>query len=432
MIVWMSRSRLFSTMLWLADGLFSAAWVLAAVNLRSPYFLQMRDWVFRLWLTGGCLALMWMFRQRRTLFTRFRPVQLVACAAVAGAVLAGHGRWRHESHRRMVAAIPLEHMPKVGRHLIIGWLGFEPTRNLAIRNAIAGVFLTNRDFPEGTGVTEIRRTVNALQAARRDAGLPQLWIATDQEGGPVAKLSPPLPQQPALGSLLRDLDGPGLAGQPERAAEIVRRVTAYADTQARALAEAGINMDFSPVVDLRPTGPPSLLDRNSRIADRALAADPATVCLAGETYVRTLERHGITAVLKHFPGLGRVPADTHHFAAKLDATTADLSETDWLPFREVSRRTGAGIMLGHVRVTTLDPDHPASCSAAVMRDLLRHQWGLTGLLVTDDFSMTPIFHAPGGIVRAAETSMAAGVDLILLSYDAAAVYDLLAALDCGG
>jgi len=62
-----------------------------------------------------------------------------------------------------------------------------------------------------------------------------------------------------------------------------------------------------------------------------------------------------------------------------------------------------------------------------MRDLLRHQWSLTGLLVTDDFSMTPIFHAPGGIVRAAERSLAAGVDLILLSYDGAAVYDLLAA-----
>ena len=45
----------------------------------------------------------------------------------------------------------------------------------------------------------------------------------------------------------------------------------------------------------------------------------------------------------------------------------------------------------------------------------------------EDFSMTPIFHAPGGIVRAAELSMAAEVDLILLSYDAEAVYDLLAA-----
>ena len=93
----------------------------------------------------------------------------------------------------------------------------------------------------------------------------------------------------------------------------------------------------------------------------------------------------------------------------------------------ISRNTGAGIMLGHVRVMSLDPQHPASCSSAVMRGLLREQWGATGLIVTDDFSMTPIFHGPGGIVRATRTSMAAGVDLILLSYDSEAVYDLLAA-----
>ena len=414
-------------MLWLVVGLASAAWVFAALNLRSPYFLIAREAVFWLWMACGCLAAAWMFCQKKSSLSRLRPRHLAACAALAGGILAGHGRWLHEQHRRTVAATPLERMPPVARNLIIGWLGFEETRTLAAKGAIAGVFLTNRDFAPGAGVGDIRRTVDALQAARQTAGLPRLWVATDQEGGPVAKLSPPLPAQPALATLLADLDGPDLASHPQRAAEIVRRVTIYADFQGRALAEAGINLNFAPVVDLRPSTAPDAFDLNSRIATRALAADPATVTLAGETYVRTLERHGVTAVLKHFPGLGRVPADTHHFAARLDAAPADLLDTDWLPFREIPRRTGAGIMLGHVRVTALDAAHPASCSPAILRDLLRRQWGLTGLLVTDDFSMTPIFHAPGGIVRAAEAGMAAGVDLILLSYDGAAVYDLLAA-----
>jgi beta-N-acetylhexosaminidase len=178
---------------------------------------------------------------------------------------------------------------------------------------------------------------------------------------------------------------------------------------------------------LRSATPPAALDLHSRIAARALAADPETVALAGESYVRALARHGVTAVLKHFPGLGRVPADTHHFASNLSASPADLHTSDWLPFRKISANTGAGIMLGHVRLTALDPEHPASCSSAVIRGLLREKWGTKGLLVTDDFSMTPIFHGPGGIVRAARTSMAAGVDLILLSYDAESAYDLLAA-----
>jgi beta-glucosidase-like glycosyl hydrolase len=273
------------------------------------------------------------------------------------------------------------------------------------------VFLTSRSFPANSTVSDIRRTVDELQAVRREAGLPPLWIATDQEGGPVAKLSPPLSRQPALHTLLEDLDGPDLAHQPARAAEIICRVTAYADAQGKELAAAGINLNFAPVVDLRPSNPPDALDFHSRIATRALAADPATVALVGETYVRTLAKHGVTSVLKHFPGLGRVPADTHHFAATLNIPAHELAASDWLPFRQISANTGTGMMLGHVRVGSLDPDHPASCSSAVVR-LLREDWGFRGLLVTDDFSMAPISHGPGGIARAVKQSMAAGVDLI--------------------
>lgn len=420
------RSRMLSTVLWLVVGTGAAAWIFAAMNLRSPYLLAIREAAPWIWMAAGSLAVGWLCFRWRHGFSRLRPVHLVACAYLLGGIVAGRGHWLHIQNRKTVTEAPLERMPEIGKHLVIGWLGFEETRALAAKGGIAGVFLTNRDFRPGVTVGEIRRTVDALQSARREAGLPPLWIATDQEGGPVEKLSPPIPGQAALGSLLTNLDGPDLAARPDRAAEIVRRVTAYADVQGRALAEAGINLNFSPVVDLRPATPPDALDLHSRIASRALAADPATVALAGETYVRTLAKHGITSVLKHFPGLGRVPADTHHFAASLTVSPADLHATDWLPFREISRNTGAGIMLGHVRLTSLDPEHPASCSSAVMRGLLREQWGTTGLLVTDDFSMTPIFHGPGGIVLAARTSMAAGVDLILLSYDAEAVYDLLA------
>ena len=417
---WIPRSRV----LWLATGLASAGWVFAALNLRSPYLLGVRETVCWLWMTVGILALIWMLFRGKRNFPR--PLHLLAAAALLGGLLTGHGRWRHFHHRQRVMATPVSGMPEIGKHLIVGWLGFEETHALAAKGAIAGIFLSRHDFPPGVTVAEIRRTVDTLQAVRREAGLSPLWVAADQEGGPVAKLTPPLPRQPALGTLLTDLDAPGLATDPARAAEIVKRVTAYADIQGQALAAAGINMNFAPVVDLRPSTPPDAFDLHSRIANRALAAEPATVALAGETYVRVLKKHGVTAIIKHFPGLGRVPADTHHFAARLDATAADLDATDWLPFRQISRNAGAGIMLGHVKVTALDPDRPASGSPATVR-LLRGKWGATGLLVTDDFSMSPISHGRGGIVRAAEQSMAAGVDLILLSYDAAAVYDLLGA-----
>jgi beta-N-acetylhexosaminidase len=424
-----SRSRWRVPLLWMAAALVSAAWVFVAMNLRSPYLLAVREGVFWIWAITGSLAAIGLFFQGKRIFTYPKPFHLLTCSFLFGGVMAGHGRWLHFHYRSIVASS--SHMPQLGNHLIIGWLGKQDTEDLAAKGAIAGVLLTSRNFPPGSTVVDIRRTVDELQAVRLEAGLPQLWIATDQEGGPVAKLSPPIFPQPALKTLLEDLDGPDLDGpdladKPARNSEIVRRVTAYADAQGRELAEAGINLNFAPVVDLQPSKRPDLLDFHSRIATRALAADPVVVALAGETYVRTLAKHGITAVLKHFPGLGSVPADTHHFAATLDIPADILTANDWLPFREISKNTGTGIMLSHVRMNSLDPDHPISCSPAVVR-LLRKDWGFHGLLVTDDFSMAPIFHGPGGIVPAARQSVIAGVDLILLSYDAEAVYDLLGA-----
>ena len=419
-----SRSRLLVVLKWVAAVLVSVAWVFVAMNLRSPYLMAVRDPMFWIWASAGVLVTVRMLFQKKRIFTSPGPLHLVAFTLVIGGVMACHGRWLHFQHRHIVTSS--SHMPELGNHLIIGWLGREETLSLAAKGAIAGVFLTNRNFPAKSTASDIRRTVDELQNVRRKARLPPLWIATDQEGGPVAKFSPPLSPQPALKSLLEDLDGAELANQPARAAEIIRRVTAYADAQGKELAAVGINLNFAPVVDLCPSHPPDALDFHSRIATRALAADPAVVALAGETYARTLAQHGITAVLKHFPGLGSVPADTHHFAATLDIPTDVLTANDWLPFREISKNTGSGIMLSHVRLGSLDPDYPVSCSREAIR-LLRKDWGFRGLLVTDDFSMAPISHGPGGIARAAKQSMEAGVDLILLSYDPGTVYDLLGA-----
>ncbi|RYD31655.1 MAG: glycoside hydrolase family 3 protein [Verrucomicrobiaceae bacterium] len=417
--------RFFTRALWVAAVLAAFASVFVAANLRSPYLLVIRETAFRGWMAAGILALGFLiFRGRRIM----AAPHLIAVSVLLGSILAGHGAWRHERHRDAVMSASRERFSEVGKHLMIGWLGFEETRALAAKGAIAGVFIGRSDFPRGSSAADIRKTVDLLQGVRREAGLPPLWIATDQEGGPVSRLSPAVVKQPGLGTWLTDLDGPGLADQPERQAEIIRRVTEYAEVQARSLAEAGINLNLAPVVDLRPSGPPGFLDSHTKISTRALAADPHVVALAGETYVRVLAKHSITGVLKHFPGLGRVPEDTHHFAAHLDLTKEQMESNDWIPFRRICRNTKTGIMLGHVNLTAIDPDRPASCSAKVARGLIREEWGMTGLLVTDDFAMAPISHGPGGIVRAARASIAAGVDLVLISYDASVVYDLLAIL----
>ena len=75
-----------------------------------------------------------------------------------------------------------------------------------------------------------------------------------------------------------------------------------------------------------------------------------------------LKRQVSAPTVKHFPGLGRVRSDTHHFSADLDTPLHELEASDWIPFRKVLADPKAQLMIGHVTLTSVDPDRPASHS----------------------------------------------------------------------
>ena len=86
----------------------------------------------------------------------------------------------------------------------------------------------------------------------------------------------------------------------------------------------------------------------------------------------------------------------------------------WLPFRALAGPPGTALMLGHVAQAAVDGERAASHSPAVV-ELLRDDWGYDGLLITDDLDMGAVYGL--GIGRVAGEALAAGVDLILVSYD---------------
>ena len=310
---------------------------------------------------------------------------------------------------------PASTLRQVGAHLVVGYRDLEELRELVRRDAVAGVFITARNV-RGRGLERVRRDLQELQALRSARGLPPLIVAADQEGGEVQRLSPPLPVMAALSSLT--------LGDP---ATLDHRVAAYAEHKARWLRHLGVNVNLGPVVDLRRPHGGARVDLHSRISERAISADPETVAQVAGVYSRTLSRHGVRATLKHFPGLGRVAADTHLFAAGLDLSVSTLERSDWLPFRRVATMSPALIMLGHVQLTALDHRYPASSSREVVQ-YLRRAWGFEGLLITDDFCMLPAWRGLGGVGPSAARAVSAGVDLVLVSYDEQQVYLVLDAL----
>lgn len=240
----------------------------------------------------------------------------------------------------------------------------------------------------------------------------------DQEGGIVSRLSPPLTHLPPLAKVVNQTATPTARR---------REVQAYGDTHGRELAAVGINLNFAPVVDLNK-GIVNPEDRYSVIYRRAISDDHTVVAEVAQTYCESLFRHGVRCTLKHFPGLGRLDADTHLVSAQLDTPLAELAADDWLPFQQIMQNAEAVTMLGHPILTTVDAQHPASFSEAIVTGILRQQWQYGGLLITDDFSMGAVFKSPDGVTGATIKALNAGVDLILISYDADLYYPVMAAL----
>ncbi len=90
--------------------------------------------------------------------------------------------------------------------------------------------------------------------------------------------------------------------------------------------------------------------------------------------------------------------------------------------------TNAFIMLGHVRLQSIDGDSPVSASLKVVTGLLRNQWKYDGILITDNFTMAAIYRSAGGMENAAIRALNSGVDLILVSWDTDQYYPMMYAL----
>lgn len=301
---------------------------------------------------------------------------------------------------------------ELGQHFMVGYSTFAEVAVLAEKGLIAGVYITRHNIA-GKSAETLKSEIAALQDKRRVAGLPPLIVAADQEGGIVSHLSPPLTKLPALSTL----ESMSPDGRAEKAAEFGR-------LHGRELAALGVNLNLAPVLDLRPEARPHRFNFNTRIAYRAISNDPAIVAEIATSYVHGLEASGVGATVKHFPGLGRVRADTHYVSADLKTPLAELEASDWRPFRDVLASSRAHLMIGHVTLTAVDPDRAASHSRLVVDGIVRKKWNYQGIVMTDDLVMGAIYQ--NNVCTAVVEALNAGVDLLLVTFDGAQFYRIFA------
>lgn len=394
----------------------SAICLYFAFNLKDPHLLQFRHLETPSLVTAGVAGLLLVVRcnagQPRLRF-------VTALLWMAALAVTACSEYAFQMQRRAVqgaAGDVARQLQAVGSHIVVGYDTPNQIEELVRRGFIGGIYLTRRNAA-GKTVEALNAEVAALQSIRRAAGFAPLIVAADQEGGPVSHLSPPLQKEPAL-AMITESDLP---------AQQLRQLAAiYGIKQAKALKSVGVNVNLSPVVDLKPDAPVSELDFHTRIAERAISRDPAKVTEVALGYCEGLLSQGVVPTLKHFPGLANVAGDTHHFRAHLQSSVAQLVRRDWQPFRTIIEKLPVFLMVSHVVVDQLDPDLPASQSSKVISDVLRMKWNFQGVLISDDMTMAASYDT--GLCPASIRALNAGIDILLVSYDWEKVYPVLSCL----
>ncbi|MCX7343098.1 MAG: beta-hexosaminidase, partial [Proteobacteria bacterium] len=175
---------------------------------------------------------------------------------------------------------------------------------------------------------------------------------------------------------------------------------------AEELAELGITVNCAPCADLLIEGADGI------IGDRAFSDDPVIVTEYSLAMLKGLEDGGVTAVIKHLPGHGRAPVDSHEELPVVDADYATLLSTDFAPFKALAQASKlAWGMTAHVIYNAIDPLNVATQSHKVISDVVRGEIGFKGFLVSDCLTMKAL---TGSFAEKAKLSLKAGCDAVLM------------------
>jgi beta-N-acetylhexosaminidase len=292
---------------------------------------------------------------------------------------------------------------KIGQLFMVGIPGpdlDDTVENLIRDYQIGGIILFSRNI---IGPLQLAELCNSLQEkAMQHQGNP-LFLAVDQEGGRVARLKAPFTCFPGNEAIAKD-------------AFSLKKAREFGRVTAREMKLVGLNMNLAPVLDVQQ-GP-----LEAHLAGRTFGEDPQLTGKLGAIIIKTLQKQGIMACGKHFPGLGRSDLDPHFQLPRIELTENESEAINLPPFKTAIEANVSAIMTSHAIYPLWDPDNPASFSRNILTELLRKRLAFNGLIITDDLEMGAIVNH-GGVAQGAVAAFMAGSDILLICRDAKNIID---------
>ncbi len=266
----------------------------------------------------------------------------------------------------------------------------DATQDALKQYAVGGLVYFSENIIDKEQLTEM------LSATVSMSGYP-LFLAVDEEGGDVSRVA----NSDIDVIKVDNMADIGTNGDAAAAYETGMTIGTY-------LKDLGFNLDFAPVADVVTDEGSDILGSRSFGTDAGVCAEMVSNVVDG------MQGTGVSACLKHFPGIGSTKEDTHDGKVEMDTTLDSMKNSDFLPFQAGIEAGADFVMVSHVVAASLDEDMvPSSFSSVVVTNILRGELGFDGVVITDALDMGAITDNYASD-EAAIKAIVAGVDMLLM------------------
>ncbi len=227
-----------------------------------------------------------------------------------------------------------------------------------------GVILFSRNIKN---IKQTRELTNSIRKIFVNSKYP---ILIDQEGGSVNRLKSLI----SFDNLTSEYFGKKFISNPKEFSSFYKL---FIDKTSELLKLIGVNINTSPVLDLRVKGSSNI------IGDRSFSDNPKIVSKIGDFCINSYHQNGIATVIKHIPGHGLAKVDSHHFTPVINKKLDYLKKKDFFPFK---KKNSIFAMTAHIIFKKIDPQNTVTHSKKMIA-LIRKNIGFKNILISDDLSM---------------------------------------------
>ena len=227
-----------------------------------------------------------------------------------------------------------------------------------------GIILFSRNI---INIKQAKRLTLSIRKIFKDSKYP---ILIDQEGGRVNRLKNLI----SFSNLTSEFFGKKFISKPS---EFIFFYNLFIDKTSYLLKLIGVNINTSPVLDLRIKGSSNV------IGDRSFSKNPRIVSKIGDYCISHYHKNRIATVIKHIPGHGLAKVDSHLFTPVVNKNLNYLLKNDFYFFKN---KKSLFAMTAHVIFKKIDSKNTVTHSKKMI-SLIRNRIGFKNILISDDLSM---------------------------------------------